>query len=916
MNKYNHNNEQKVKEKKRNNSIKVPESPWKYSNKKVVNKLKVDQSFGLSKNEIESRRDLFGSNEMKKKEKKSAFEILIKQFKSMIIVLLLVATIISFIFGEIIEGIAISVVIVINTIIGFFTELKAARSMEALYELTKVKTKVRREGEIFKISADDLVVGDIVLLNAGDLVPADLRIITSSKLQANESSLTGESIPVEKRKEKIKEEDTPLAERHNILYKGTAITRGSAEGIVFAVGKDTELGKISTLVQEAGEGETPLTRRLQKLGRNLFWVTLAIAALVGISGIIQNKDLFLMIESALALAIATVPEGLPVVATISLARGMWRMAEKNALINRLSAVETLGSTNIICTDKTGTLTENRMTLIKIYQLKKVIEITGKGFDMEGKFLIDDEEINPEKIERLSRLIKVCMLCNNATIKEEEKNSDKNFVGEPLEVALLILGSKIGLDCKELLEKYPEIREESFDPSINRMATINKFKNKYLVSVKGAPEDVLDVCTSYCSENGIQNLTQEIKDDILKKNKEFAEKGLRVIATASKEVESQDIDPYSELEFLGLVALLDPARKEVKPAIEICKRAGIKIIMITGDQAPTAQYIGDELGLITNEGSEVKEGQYIRPYEELSSEKLKEIENSTIFARVEPEQKLNLIEIYQKEGSVVAMTGDGVNDAPALRKANIGVAMGKRGTQVAQEAADMILEDDNFETITTAVEEGRIITDNIKKFVIYLLSCNISEILLVFLASLLGMPLPILPLQILFLNVVTDIFPAFALTAGEGTSGIMDRPPRDSDKPIITKNHWIITAIYGFGLTLTVLGAFAIALYILNIDEARAVSISFLTLAFVQLWHVLNMRSSGSKLIDNEVFKNIYIWGAIALSTVLILIATYLPGLSFVLKITNPQLDGWLIIIGMSLIPLILGQVWKSYGKEI
>lgn len=916
MNKYNHNNEQKVKEKKRNNSIKVPESPWKYSNKKVVNKLKVDQSFGLSKNEIESRRDLFGSNEMKKKEKKSAFEILIKQFKSMIIVLLLVATIISFIFGEIIEGIAISVVIVINTIIGFFTELKAARSMEALYELTKVKTKVRREGEIFKISADDLVVGDIVLLNAGDLVPADLRIITSSKLQANESSLTGESIPVEKRKEKIKEEDTPLAERHNILYKGTAITRGSAEGIVFAVGKDTELGKISTLVQEAGEGETPLTRRLQKLGRNLFWVTLAIAALVGISGIIQNKDLFLMIESALALAIATVPEGLPVVATISLARGMWRMAEKNALINRLSAVETLGSTNIICTDKTGTLTENRMTVIKIYQLKKVIEITGKGFDMEGKFLIDDEEINPEKIERLSRLIKVCMLCNNATIKEEEKNSDKNFVGEPLEVALLILGSKIGLDCKELLEKYPEIREESFDPSINRMATINKFKNKYLVSVKGAPEDVLDVCTSYCSENGIQNLTQEIKDDILKKNKEFAEKGLRVIATASKEVESQDIDPYSELEFLGLVALLDPARKEVKPAIEICKRAGIKIIMITGDQAPTAQYIGDELGLITNEGSEVKEGQYIRPYEELSSEKLKEIENSTIFARVEPEQKLNLIEIYQKEGSVVAMTGDGVNDAPALRKANIGVAMGKRGTQVAQEAADMILEDDNFETITTAVEEGRIITDNIKKFVIYLLSCNISEILLVFLASLLGMPLPILPLQILFLNVVTDIFPAFALTAGEGTSGIMDRPPRDSDKPIITKNHWIITAIYGFGLTLTVLGAFAIALYILNIDEARAVSISFLTLAFVQLWHVLNMRSSGSKLIDNEVFKNIYIWGAIALSTVLILIATYLPGLSFVLKITNPQLDGWLIIIGMSLIPLILGQVWKSYGKEI
>jgi len=909
-------NNNKENSKNKEKSIVIPESPWKDSKKKVIDKLNVDSDVGLSKSEIDSRRDSFGSNEMKKKEKKSAFEIFIKQFKSIIIVLLLVATIISFVFGEIIEGFAISAVIVINTIIGFVTELKASRSMEALYELTKIRTKVRREGEVLKIAADDLVVGDIVILDAGDLVPADLRIIKSSKLQVNESSLTGESIPVEKRKEKIEDGEVALAERHNMLFKGTAITRGSSEGIVVAVGKDTELGRISTLVQEAGEGETPLTERLQKLGRNLFWVTIGIAAIVGISGIIQNKDLFLMIESALALAVATVPEGLPVVATISLARGMWRMAEKNALINRLSAVETLGSTNIICTDKTGTLTENRMTVIKIYQNNKVVEITGKGFEMEGKFLIEDEEITPEKIESLSRLVKVCVLCNNATIKEAEQNSDKKFVGDPLEVALLILGSKIGIKRKELLENYPEVREESFDPSINRMATINKFRNKYLVSVKGAPEDVLEVCTSYWSEDETQDLNQEMKEHILKKNTQFAEKGLRIIATATKVVESQDIDPYSELEFLGLVALLDPARKEVKPSIEICKKAGIKIVMITGDQAPTAQYIGEELGLITHKGSEVREGKYIKPYKELTPEELKQIEDSKIFARVEPEQKLNLIEIYQEEGSVVAMTGDGVNDAPALRKANIGVAMGERGTQVAQEAADMILEDDNFETITSAVEEGRIITDNIKKFVIYLLSCNISEILLVFFASLLGMPLPILPLQILFLNVVTDIFPAFALTAGEGTTGIMDRPPRDPDEPIITKNHWVITAIYGFGLTSTVLGAFWIALYVFNIEEPRAVTISFITLAFVQLWHVLNMRSSGSKLVDNEVFNNSYIWGAILLSTVLILMAVYLPGLSFVLKTINPQLDGWLIIIGMSLIPLILGQIWKSYGKEI
>ncbi|MFO7796391.1 MAG: cation-translocating P-type ATPase [Promethearchaeati archaeon] len=904
-------------EENKNNSLEKPESPWKVSSNTIIGKLNVDQNKGLKESEIEQRRKKFGSNKIERKEKKSAVEILKNQLKSIIIILLIAATVISLIFGEIIEAIAIGAVIIINTLIGFFTELKAARSMEALYELTKIECKVLREGDVIKISADDLVVGDITVLDAGDLVPADLRIIESSKLQANESSLTGESVPVNKQGEKIEDEEVPLAERYNMLYKGTAITRGSARGIVVGVGEDTELGRIASLVEEAGEGKTPLTQRLQKLGRNLFWVTLIVVVVVGISGFIRNPDeLFLMVESALALAVATVPEGLPVVATISLARGMWRMAEKNALISRLSAVETLGSTNIICTDKTGTLTENRMTVIKIYANEKVIEITGKGFETEGKFLIDDEEINPEEIRTLSRLVKVSLLCNNANVNEGEEESDLDFVGEPLEVALIVMGMKSGTSRKQLLEEYPEVREESFDPSINKMATINKFDDKYLVAVKGAPEDVLEVCRSYWTVNGIKPLNQEIRNKILQMNREFAEKGLRIIAAATKEAENQDVEPYSELEFLGLIALLDPARKEVKPAIEICKSAGIKIVMITGDQAPTAQYIGEELGLISPERSNVKKGNIIKAYEELSREEINDIEKTNIFARVEPAQKLNLIEIYQREGNVVAMTGDGVNDAPALRKANIGVAMGQRGTQVAQEASDMILEDDNFETITTAVREGRIITDNIKNFVIYLLSCNISEILLVFFASLLGMPLPILPLQILFLNVVTDIFPAFALTAGEGTKGIMTRSPRDPDKPIITKNHWFTLGIYGFGLTLTVLGTFSIALNVLRFSQARAVTISFLTLAFVQLWHVLNMRNFGTSFLKNEITINKYIWGAIILSGIIILLATYLPGLSFVLKTVDPGVEGWSLILGMSLMPLILGQIWKSYGKEI
>lgn len=890
---------------------------WKKSPRKVLKDLEVLHKKGLNSEEIPHRRKKYGSNQMEEGEKQSTVQIFIRQFKSIIVLLLLIASLVAFLFGEIIEAIAIFAVIIINTLIGFITELKASRSVESLYKLSKIETKVKRDNEVQKIMADDLVVGDIVYLDAGDLVPADLRIIKSSKLQANESSLTGESVPVDKLKEKLKkEEEVPLAERNNMLYKGTAITRGSGKAVVVATGEISELGKIATLVQEAGKGETPLTHKLQKLGRNLFWVMLAVASLVGISGILQNRDLFLMVESALALAIATVPEGLPIVATISLARGMWRMAEKNALVKNLSAVETLGSTNIICTDKTGTLTENRMTVVKLFVNNKIIEITGSGFETKGKFLVDDEPIDPRNTDELAQLLKVCVLCNNATLRTQEIVENKKAIGEPMEVALLVMGAKSGYFREELLEKYSEIREESFDPRLNMMATFNKLNGKYLVAVKGAPEAVINASTKYHSGQGIKQFDKATKQSFLEKNQEFANDGLRIISAAKKEVDSPDADPYSDLLFLGHIALLDPARKEVKPAIETCFRAGIKVIMITGDQAATARYIGVELGLIEKENSKVNQGKIIKPFEELSEEERKTIRKTRIFARVDPAQKLNLIDFYQKEGSIVAMTGDGVNDAPALQKANIGVAMGQRGTQVAQEAADMILEDDNFDTITSAVEEGRIITDNIKKFVIYLLSCNLSELLLVFFASILNMPLPILPLQILFLNIVTDIFPAFALTTGEGTAEMMENPPRDPDQPLITKNHWFITTVFGIILTFTVLGTFAIALDVLRIDVARAVTISFLTLAFVQLWHVLNMRNFDSKIFKNEINTNKYIWGAIGLSSFIILLAIYLPGVSGVLKTVNPGLDGWLLILGMSVIPLIIGQLWKSFGKEV
>jgi P-type Ca2+ transporter type 2C len=853
---------------------------------------------GLSEDQARQRKRQYGPNQLRQAKERASWAILVDQFKSLIILLLSLAAALSFVLGEWIEAAAIASVILINGAIGFFTELQAIRSVEALRRLSQVKTKVRRGGEVFEIPAQDLVPGDIVLLDAGDVVTADLRLTETSKLQADESTLTGESFPVGKSTEPV-DGNALIAERFSMLFKGTAVTRGSGEGIAVATGMDTELGHIASLVEQAKEEVTPLEKRLNRLGHRLIWVTLTIAAGVAVSGVLAGREALLMIETSIALAVAAIPEGLPIVATLALARGMWRMAKRNALINRLSAVETLGATSIICTDKTGTLTENQMTVVRYVISSGAVELTPEGFTRGSEPASFSDE--PE----LKAAVEVGVLCNNAVLNDNGDN-ESTGVGDPMEVALLAAGSPVGLHRQGLLAAAPELREEAFDPEVKMMATYHQSEQHVRVAVKGAPEPVFLSCTSVLSHEGPTPLTEEQRDAWRVANQQLAQQGLRTLALAEKHVPNADRPPYQELTLLGLVALHDPPRHDVAEAIGQCKAAGIRVIMVTGDQAATARSIARAVGLIEEDESLVLSGDEVKSPADLSPEERAQLLKVPIFARVSPRQKLDLVSLYQESGAVCAMTGDGVNDAPALKKADIGVAMGRRGTEVARQAADMVLKDDAFPSIVAAVAQGRVIFDNIRKFVLYLLSCNVSEVLAVALASIAGMPLPILPMQILFLNLVTDVFPALALAGGEGDPGVMKRQPRDPSEPILTRGHWLAVGGYGMVITAAVLGALAVAQYVLDLPIEESVTMSFVTLAFAQLWHVFNMRDLGSGPLANDIVKNPFIWGALALCTGLLVAAVYLPGLSTVLKTEPLTLREWSWALAMSTLPWLLG----------
>jgi Ca2+-transporting ATPase len=831
------------------------------------------------------------------------------QFASLIVALLVAASAVAFAFGEVVEGVAIAAVIFLNAGIGFVTERRAVRSMEALRELGHTTATVRRDGSVLTLSASAIVPGDIVVLEAGDVLTADVRLLSASRLQADESPLTGESLPVDKGVDPAAP-DAPLAERASMLFKGTAVTRGAGEGAVVATGMATELGHISALVEQAEPETTPLEKRLDRLGRRLIGLTLVIAAVVAVAIIASGRELYLAVEIAIALAVATIPEGLPIVATVALARGMWRMARRNALVEQLAAVETLGSTTVILTDKTGTLTENRMTAVELRLADRSVRVDGTGLETSGTFRTPEAAVVPSEQPQLLEALRVGVLCSDATL-ETGGDGEARATGDPTEVALLVAGAKAGLDRAQLLRECPEVFELAFDPDTKRMATLHDREGALFAAVKGAPESVIECCTSVRTETGTQPLGSAERTEWLGVADEMAASGERVLALATAPARSaQDFD-YEDLILLGLVGLFDPPRARVCDAIDACQDAGIRVIMVTGDHGATGWTVAAAVGLIDPEpGAPISflDGRDLPALDEVTEARAKEIRDAPVIARATPSQKLDLIELHQRAGAVVAMTGDGVNDAPALKKADIGVAMGLRGSQVAREAADMVLRDDELATIVAAVAQGRAIFANIRKFVVYLMSCNASEILVVGLGALAQGPLPILPLQILFLNLVTDVFPALALGVGEGSPALMRDPPRDPQEPVLSRRDW--RGIFGLGavIALSVLVALGLAVVWLEKPAQQATTLAFLTLAMAQLWHVFTMRNRASGWIRNEITRNPWIWGALALCLALLLVAVHWPPLATVLSVASPGASGWALAVALSLVPLIAGQL--------
>lgn len=880
----------------------LPEFPWNDTVESVAQHLKVDPERGLKNSQAHRRRKDFGSNRIRIARPTGAWTVLANQFKSFIIMVLGAASLLAFSFGRTLEGTSIAAALFINTLIGFFMELRALRSMESLRKLARQTATILREGKVRKTDAAEIVPGDVVLLEAGDIVPADLRLTEANRLRLDQSSLTGESQPVTKQMDPV-EKEAPLAERDCVAYRGTAVTDGSGTGIAVATGSDTRLGILARQISETSGGMTTLEKRLAGLGRRLIWATLILSALLTALGIARDRNLLEVVETIIALFVAAIPEGLPIVATVALARGMWRMAAKNAIVRRLDAVETLGGVNILCTDKTGTLTRNRMELERVLLPRKNGEIQEEEFfpGGPGREGPSDEARAPES---LAALLEAGVLCSNASLDPENEDSS---TGDPLELALLRAGKTLGIQREKLLETFPETREEAFDPQIKMMATCHRMDQGFFWAIKGAPEAVLGVCGRIAADGGAEALEENVREKWENSADEMAEKGLRVLALARKQSEDPDEDPYHDLVFLGLAGLMDPAREGVGELIERIRNAGIRLIMVTGDHPGTAAAVARDTRLTGNGDVSVLEGSDLEGILEAPPKKKARVLASSIFARVDPEKKLDLVALHQEAGSIVAMTGDGVNDGPSLRKADVGIAMGKKGTEVAKEAADMVLTDDRLQSIFAGIHYGRVIFQNIRRFIIFLLSGNASQILVVGAGIAAGWPLPLKPLQILYLNIIGDVFPALALGVGKGDSEVMNHPPRPREESFLTGKQWLFMGVYSFFIAAPVLSVLALSLFVFGDSASRAVTLSFLTLAFARLWHVFNMRAPGSGLLKNDIVRNPYIWGALMVCCGFLAAAVAISPLSLVLQIDPPGMRGWSLILGFSLVPLFLGQ---------
>ncbi len=866
---------------------------------------------GISDQEASKRLEQ-GFNELREKPRKTSLQRFFDQFDDILIKILIVAAIVSAALGfeyssvfpfvkglhsveEIYDAIAIMVIVLLNAAFGYWQEAKAEKAIEALKKMLAPVARVVRNGEEKKIPARELVPGDVVILEAGDRVPADCRILVLKDLEVQEAALTGESLPVKKQAEPLAKQQAVLGDQKNMLFMSSTLTRGHCRAVVVATGMNTQIGKISEMVQSQPDEETRLQKRLEQVGRGLGYGAPAITVLLFGVGLLQGREAVEMFLVSVSLAVAAIPEGLPAVVTITMAFGVQRMAKRNAIIRKLPAVETLGSATVICSDKTGTLTKNEMTVRRLFVGEKFFEVTGKGYEKEGQLKDGGKAIaSPLKDAAFSVIGLASGLCNNAKLVRDVSGKSRDVAGDPTEGSLLVLAEKIGYESEDLREEMPRLDEVPFDSERKMMSTLHRRGKEHVMLSKGAPEILLKKCSEILDKGKERKITDADRKKILAANKEMAGDALRVLGVAYRKFAAKpakfDEKAEAGLGVAGLGGMNDPPREEAKDAIEKCKKAGIKVVMITGDNEITAAAIARELRLIESGDERVITGAQLEEMNDADLDKM--VEKIAIYARVNPEHKMRIVNSLKKNGHVVAMTGDGVNDAPALKRADIGIAMGIAGTDVAKEASAMVLADDNFASIVSAVEEGRIIFDNIMKAVRYLLSCNIGEVVTIFTALVTNLPLPLLPLQILWMNLVTDGMPALALGTDPADEGIMERKPKPKDSPVFSKGQIIRLAAVGIIVAAGTLGMFYWVLGVEGGAESefavrRAQTIAFTTIIFFQLFHAINNRSDRHSLFKIGFFKNRFLIGAVGLAAVLQMVVVYWAPAQAVFQTVEP-----------------------------
>ena len=876
-----------------------------------------DASSGLAPAEVERRRAAAGPNALATQAGPGWWAILLDQFKDFMVLVLLGATAVSYWLGEVTDALTIVAIVILNAVLGFFQEYRAERSLAALRRLAAPTARVRRGAAEALIAAAELVPGDLVLLEAGDRVPADCRLLLAAALAADESALTGESLPVAKDAAWQGAANTPLGDRRNCVYMGTVLTRGRAEAVVTATGMQTEMGAIAGLMQGVQQEQTPLQRRLEQLGRWLILACLGVCALVAVTGVLRGEPVHAMFLAGVSLAVAAVPEGLPAIVTVALALGVQRMIRRGAIVRRLQAVETLGCATVICSDKTGTLTKNEMMVRALYAGGRHFAVSGDGYRPLGEFNCDGEALRPLEDAALAQCLRSAALCSNARLvhhrgdrkrfaRKGEGGGEWQVQGDPTEAALVVAAAKGGFTADKLAAGWERVSEVPFEAERRRMAVITRGRETgaLAVHVKGAPDVLLERCTTYAVGGRQLPLDAAARRAILAAAEAMAGQALRVLAIAWCPLPGPQPpdDPEAELVFLGLAGLIDPPRPEVRAAVATAAGAGVRTVMITGDHPATALAVARELG-IAGPAAVAVTGAALEAMDDAAL--LETVATARVFARVSPAHKLRIVRALRQRGEVAAMTGDGVNDAPAVKEADIGIAMGRGGTDVTKEASAMVLADDNYATIVAAVHEGRAIYDNIRKFIRYLLSCNTGEVLTMFLAALIHLPLPLLPGQVLWVNLVTDGLPAMALGVDPAEPDLMQRPPRRASEGVFARRLGIKILGRGLLIGLGTLGVFLWGLRTGNLAAAR--TMAFATLVLAQLLHAFDCRSEHRSIWEVSLWRNPYLTGAVALSTLMLLAAIYVPPLARAFQTVPLAPVQWLpVLVAASLGELFVG----------